>query len=264
MLARPRVALIADFDPSFPPHPATEEAVRHAAVAQEVEADLVWVGTKELEPNAAARLTGFAGVWVAPGSPYQSLAGGLAAIRYARESDLPLLGTCGGFQHVVLEYARNVLGIANANHAEYDPYASRLFISRLACSLVGQTMEVRLARGSRAAEAYGSLAAVEQYYCNFGINPEVVGELFGNAAMPTANVSSSASTPTPAWDVAPGSDRTLTISGTDQDGEPRVIELAGHRFFLATLYVPQMRSRPGQPHPLVMAWLRAATRGRGG
>jgi len=260
-----QLALIADFDPSFPPHPATEEAVRYAAVALKVEADLVWVGTKELEPNAAARLAGFAGVWVAPGSPYQSLAGVLAAIRYARESDLPLLGTCGGFQHVVLEYARNVLGIADANHAEYDPYASRLFISRLACSLVGQTMALRLASGSRAAEAYASLAAVEQYYCNFGINPEVVGELFGNAATPPkANASGSASTPAPAWDVAPSSDRTLTISGTDQDGEPRVIELAGHPFFVATLYVPQMQSRPGQAHPLVMAWLRAATRGRGG
>ena len=265
MLTRSRVALIADFDPSFPPHPATEEAARHAAAALEVEAELAWIGTEELEPNAAARLTGFAGIWVAPGSPYQSLAGVLAAIRFARDNDMPLLGTCGGFQHVVLEYARNALGIADAGHGEYDPYASRLFISRLACSLVGQTMGVQLASGSRAAEAYGSLAANEQYYCNFGINPQVVGELFGNAAIqPKANASGSASTPTQAWYVAPGSSRTLTISGTDQDGEPRVIELAGHPFFLATLYVPQMQSRLGQPHPLVMAWLRAATRGRGG
>jgi CTP synthase (UTP-ammonia lyase) len=248
-----QLALIADFDPSFPPHPATEDAVRHAAAKLSAEVEPVWIGTKELEPDAAGRLAGFARVWVAPGSPYPSLAGVLSAIRFARENDVPLLGTCGGFQHVVLEYARNVLGITDATHAEYDPYASRLFISRLACSLVGKTMEVRLKPDSRAAEAYGQLAAEEQYFCNFGINPAVVGELFGPA-----------STPTPAWDVAPGSSRTLTISGADQDGEPRVIELPGHPFFLATLYVPQMRSRLDRPHPLVVAWLRAAPRGRGG
>ena len=121
-------------------------------------------------------------------------------------------------------------------------------------------MAVRLAGGSRAAEAYGSLAAVEQYYCNFGINPEVVGELFGSGSA-GAYATRCASTPAPAWDVAPGSSRTLTISGTDQDGEPRVIELAGHRFFVATLYVPQMQSRPGQPHPLVKAWLSSAASG---
>jgi len=161
MPARSRVALIADFDPGFPPHPATEAAVQQGAEKLGVEAEPVWIGTNELEPDAAARLAGFAGIWVAPGSPYQSLAGVLAAIRYARENDVPLLGTCGGFQHVVLEYARNVLGIADATHAEYDPYASRLFISRLGCSLVGKTMEVRLSAGSRAAMAYGSLAAME-------------------------------------------------------------------------------------------------------
>jgi CTP synthase (UTP-ammonia lyase) len=106
----------------------------------QADVELVWMGTKDLEPNAAATLAGIAGVWVAPGSPYQSLAGVLAAIRCARENEVPLLGTCGGFQHVVIEYARSVLGIADATHAEYDPYASHLFISRLACSLVGKTM----------------------------------------------------------------------------------------------------------------------------
>ena len=92
-------------------------------------------------------------------------------------------------------------------------------------------MEVRLSPGSRAAAAYGRLSTTEAYYCNFGINPAVTGELFS---------------------------RDLVVSGTDQDGEPRVIELPGHRFFVATLYVPQMQSRPGEPHPLVLAWLAIA------
>ncbi len=225
-----QLALIADFDPAFPPHLATEAAVLHAAEALNIEARTQWIGTAELQSDAATRLREFAGVWIAPGSPYRSLAGVLAAIRHVREADVPLLGTCGGFQHVAIEYARNVLGFQDAAHAEYDPYASRLFISQLACSLVGQSMQVQLAAGSRAAEAYRGLSAREAYYCNFGINPALAEELFRGE---------------------------LVVSGTDCEGEPRVVELPGKRFFLATLFVPQVQSRATEPHPLVTAWLTA-------
>ena len=93
----------------------------------------------------------FSGVWVTPGSPYKNLEKTLWAIRFARENGIPCFGTCGGFQHMVLEYARNVLGYEDAQHAEYDPYASSLFISALACSLAGRTMELHFDRdrGSR-------------------------------------------------------------------------------------------------------------------
>jgi len=229
-----RLALVADFDSRFPPHPATEDAVRHAALALDLPVHADWIATPELQERTNDRLQPFAALWIAPGSPYRSLDGALAAIRFARENNVPLLGTCGGFQHVVIEYARSVLGLADAAHAEYDPYASRLFISRLACSLAGQTMEVRLSPGTRAAQAYGRLLAREAYYCNFAINPEASGELFS---------------------------RELVVSGTDENGEPRVIELTAHRFCVATLFVPQMQSRPSEPHPLVTAWLVAAASG---
>ena len=75
----------------------------------------------------------------------------LAAIRYAREQGVPCFGTCGGFQHMLIEYARNVLGFQDAQHAEYDPYASNLFITQLACSLAGRTMQLRFTPGSRVA-----------------------------------------------------------------------------------------------------------------
>ena len=253
-----RIALIADFDPAFPPHPATEAAVRHAADAIGVTVEPVWVATPELVPDSAAPLSGFAGVWIAPGSPYQSLYGALGAIRFARERDVPLLGTCGGFQHVVIEYARNVLERHDAAHAEYDPYSSQLFISRLACSLSGRTMEVRLVPSTLAAQAYRALSVEEQYYCNFGINPKMVSDLFGPGSA-GASPSHDASMSAPA-SAATGSRRTLIVSGADQAGEPRVIELTGRRFFLATLYVPQMRSQVDQPHPLVTAWLGACKR----
>ena len=82
-------------------------------------------------------------------------AASFTAIRYARENHIPLLGTRGGFQHITLEFARNVARIAGAAHAENNPYASVLFISRLACSLSGKTMDVTVAPDTTAGRAMG-------------------------------------------------------------------------------------------------------------
>ena len=130
----------------------------------------------------------------------------------------------------MIEYARNVLGVREAEHAEYDPYASRLFVTALECSLAGTTMTVRLNPGSRAADAYSALEAVESYYCNFGLNAEY------RAALEAGG---------------------LVVSGTDHDGEVRVIELPDHPFFVATLFVPQVASTEDVPHPLVSAYIAA-------
>jgi CTP synthase (UTP-ammonia lyase) len=157
--------------------------------------------------------------------------GALNAIRRARESGVPLLGTCGGFQHIVLEYARHVLGFTDAAHAEYDPYASSLFISRLACSLVGRSLAITLQPESLVARAYGATTVTEGYYCNFGVNPDYAAMLASSG---------------------------LAVVGSDAEGEVRVVELRGHPFFVGTLYVPQLRSQPEQPHPLITGFLHAS------
>ena len=79
--------------------------------------------------------------------------GALRAIRFAREQRVPFLGTCGGFQHAVIEYARHALGRADAGHAETTPGAERAVLGALACSLVEVSDEVRLQPGSRIAAA---------------------------------------------------------------------------------------------------------------
>lgn len=173
----------------------------------------------------------FGGIWIAPGSPYKSVTGALSAIRAAREQQIPLLGTCGGFQHVILEYARNMLGFADAEHEEADPQASRRFISRLACSLVGRTMSITLEPNSLVARTYGRTKIQEQYRCNFGVNPEYVDILRAS---------------------------TLRIVDSDDEGVVRVVELTGHPFFVGTLYVPQLTSSPAAPHPLVSGFLKAS------
>ena len=221
-----KVALIGDYMPSFAPHVATMAAVQHSSAELGVNVEAEWLSTADVDDEVGSE---YAGIWVAPGSPYKSLNGALHAIRVARERGIPCLGTCGGFQHMVLEYARNVLSLSDAQHAEYDPYASRLFITALDCSLAGRVMTLRFTPGSRIAGIYGSVEAEEQYYCNFGVNPDAVPLLC---------------------------DGTLKVTGTDDDGDVRAIELNSHAFFIGTLFVPQMRSSAGRSHPLVDAFLR--------
>lgn len=225
------VGVIGEFNLDFPPHIATNAALEHAAAALGVEVEVRWLDTAGLQDLPSDELAGHDALWCAPGSPYRSMEGALRAIRLAREADWPFIGTCGGFQHVVIEYARNVLGFQDAQHAEYDPYASELFISELSCSLVGEVMSVRLLPGSRAADLYGQGEVSEQYYCNFGLNP-VHQERLDQGG--------------------------LRVVGIDRDGEARVLELPDRRFYLATLFVPQLSSRPDSPHPLISAYLRTA------
>jgi CTP synthase (UTP-ammonia lyase) len=130
-----------------------------------------------------------------------------------------------------------VLGFADAAHAESDPDASILFVSRLACSLVGKTMEVHLDPASRVFQMYQRAMAQEQYYCQFGLNPRY---------QPTLH------------------EGRLRVAGVDQGGEARILELPGHPFFVATLFVPPLTSTFDQPHPLILAYLEAAVAHRHG
>lgn len=226
-----RIAVISEFNPDFPPHPATNVALQHSARALGVAVEAYWLDTEPLESVSLNKLEPFDAFWCAPGSPYTSLSGALRAIRFAREKDRPFVGTCGGFQHVVLEFARNVLGFRDAQHAEYDPYASELFITPLSCSLAGQVLEVQIESGSIAATSYGAIRVQEEYYCNFGLNPEY------QALLDSAG---------------------LRVTRWDDSKEARIIELPKSRFYLASLFVPQMRSTPDHPHPLITSYLQTA------
>jgi CTP synthase (UTP-ammonia lyase) len=226
MTERIRIGVIGDFNAANPTHVATNRGIEDAAEALGTGIETTWLPTDQEHDYGA-----FQGLFCSPGSPYRSLEGALEGIRYARENGVPFLGTCAGLQHLVLEYARNVMGIRDADHAESNPYASVLFITPLSCSLVGKTMEVHLRPGSRAAAEYGADRAQEQYYCNFGLNPEY------RESLERAG---------------------LAVSGVDGDGEVRIMEIPAHPFCMGTLFVPQAGSEPGKPHPLVLAFCRMA------
>lgn len=132
---------------------------------------------------------------------------------------------------MLVEYARDVLGVVDAEHAETSPDADTLVVTPLSCSLVGQTHPVRLLPGTRAAAVYGHAEAAESFWCNYGLNP-AYRPLFEESG--------------------------LRASAVDEEGDVRAVELDGHPFFLGTLFLPQMTSAPGKPHPLLAAFGAAA------
>jgi CTP synthase (UTP-ammonia lyase) len=226
-----RIGLIGDYSPEVLAHVAIPQALAFAATDAGVPVEPVWLATGRLEQDGADLLPGCDALWCVPGSPYASMDGALAAIRFAREGGAPFLGTCGGFQHALIEYARDVLGLATADHAESNPDAALPLIGPLACALRGVRGGITFTPGSRVAAIYGSLAAEEEYNCSFGVNPAYAHLLDG---------------------------ADLRITGRDATGEVRVVELTTHPFFLATLYQPERRALTGAAHPLVNALVRAA------
>ena len=184
---------------------------------------------REIEDDS--RVDGFDGLWCVPASPYRSTEGALRAIRFAREQGRPFLGTCGGFQHAIIEYARNVLGWADAEHAETAPDATRAVITPLNCALVETTGTISLRKESALAAAYGCLETNEVYHCSYGINPLFLAAIVSGP---------------------------LRVSAEDRAGEVRAIELEGHPFFIATLFQPERAALTGTTPPLVTAFVRAA------
>ena len=130
-----KIGLIGDYSPGATAHVPIPKALRLAAVETGCETEESWLATEDIAGNPQ-QLSDFHGLWCVPASPYKSMDGALSAIRFAREKGVPFLGTCGGFQHAVIEYARNVLGYAKADHLESNPETVMPIMSQLSCSLV--------------------------------------------------------------------------------------------------------------------------------
>jgi CTP synthase (UTP-ammonia lyase) len=227
-----RIALVGDQSPSVKAHVAIPKALKLAAGANDVRVEETWINTAALEREANAQLRGFHGIWCAPGSPYASMEGALNAIRFARERKVPFLGTCGGSQHALIEFARNVLGLPEADHGETNPNATLALITPLPCALRETETPIHLLPASRVRRIYGRTEIVEPFNCGFGLNPQHQ-QLFDASA--------------------------LKITGVGDDGIARVIELESHPFFIATLFQPERSALKEAVHPLITAFLQAAS-----
>ncbi|MFI5039251.1 MAG: CTP synthase, partial [Solirubrobacterales bacterium] len=122
------IAIVGDEKDVYPSHREIN-AVR-SMLGEDV--DTEWVPT---DGDRVRDLERFQGIWLTPGSPYADDEAAYDAVRWAREQDVPFLGTCGGLQYAVIEYFRNVLGVVNASHAESDGADDTNVVRALACSL---------------------------------------------------------------------------------------------------------------------------------
>ena len=229
-----RIGLIGDHDPAVTAHRAIPQALARAATATGLAVDGRWLHTAALALDPAPA-TACDGLWCVPASPYANGEAAISAIRFARESRVPFLGTCGGYQHALLEYARDVLGLADAAHGEEHPEAALVLIGRLACELVEVTGRIRLAPGSRLAAICGTLELEEGYHCRFGLDPRHRAR----------------------FDAGP-----LRIVGEDAAGEARAFELDRHPFFFGTAFQPERSALAGRDHPLIVAFVRACAEAR--
>ncbi|MGZ0749933.1 CTP synthase C-terminal region-related (seleno)protein [Kluyvera sichuanensis] len=223
-----RIALVGDYNADVIAHQAIPLALDDAAAVLEVPVEYRWVATRDV--HSADSLADFDGIWLVPASPYQNTEGALIAVRYARENSLPFLGTCGGFQHAILEYARNVMGWEDAAHAETDT-EGRMVIAPLTCSLVEKSDTIELRANTLIARAYGRDSIEEGYHCNYGISADFAEAL---KSLP------------------------LRVTGWDDNGDIRAVELVTHPFFVATLFQHERNALAGRPAPLVQAFLHAA------
>ncbi|HHR1150854.1 TPA: CTP synthase C-terminal region-related (seleno)protein [Klebsiella aerogenes] len=223
-----RIALVGDYNPDVIAHKAIPLAIDDAAAVLEQPVSYDWIATSEI--TSADRLTDYDAIWVVPASPYKNSEGAFIAIRYARENSIPFLGTCGGFQHAIIEYARNVMGWQDAAHAETDS-EGRMVIAPLSCSLVEKSDAIELRANTLIARAYGRDSIEEGYHCNYGIAESFAHELEQGA---------------------------LRVTGWDENGEIRAVELTTHPFFVATLFQHERNALEGRPAPLVQAFLHAA------
>lgn len=227
-----RVALVGDYHPDVPAHSAIPRALALAANDLGCICEAEWISTDALESDTRFphTLASYHGIWCVPASPYASMSGALRALTFARLHHIPFLGTCGGCQHALIEYARNVVGLDQAEHAESNPAARLPLIAPLSCPLVEVTETIKLVPGTRIAQLYGQDEIQEQYHCSFGPSPHYQ-HLFDDGQM--------------------------RIAGLDNQGQARAFELTTHPWYMLTLFQPERSASRGAVHPLIRAFVQA-------
>jgi CTP synthase len=224
------------------------ESLRHGAAALGLNLDLRWVPSDELTGLLAdSYLEGLDGIVIPGGFGYRGVEGKIQAIRFARENDVPLLGLCLGLQCAVIEFARSVLGMTEANSTEFDPSTPDPVIDLMASQEdvedMGGTMRLglyaaKLAEGSKVRAMYDKELVYERHRHRWEVNNRYRKDLEGAG---------------------------MRLSGLSPDDNlVEYIELIDHSFFVATQAHPEFRSRPDDPHPLFVGLVRAAAARRDG
>jgi CTP synthase len=218
------------------------EALGHGAIEADCEVNLRWISAEDIETHGAAKYLHDVGAVIVPGGfGIRGVDGKVAAIEYARSTNLPFLGLCLGMQCCVIEWARNVAKLNDANSAEFDLETSNPVINILPeqqdVSDLGGTMRLgtypcRLKSNTLAHSLYQNEVIYERHRHRYEFN-----NAYRSLLLETS----------------------YEISGTSPDGRlVEIIEMPNHPFFIATQFHPEFRSRPNNPHPLFLGLVRAA------
>ncbi len=242
-----KVAMVGKYVDLTDSYKSLNEALYHGAVMNDARLELDFVDSEELNAdNVAERLGEVDAVLVPGGFGLRGAEGKIAAVRFARTQGVPFLGICLGLQMAIIEYSRSVLGLEDAHSSEFEPAAAHPVIDLMqeqeGVEDMGGTMRLgawdcRLVEGSLAARIYGKLDISERHRHRYEVNPRYVEQLEAGG---------------------------LVISGTNpKRGLVEMIELPQHPFFVATQAHPEFKSRPLTPHPLFVAFVRAAVQAQG-
>jgi CTP synthase (UTP-ammonia lyase) len=227
-MKRIHVGLVGDFSANKHTHVALNDCIEHCRKKLHFELIADWIPTPDVNSSFLADHP-YKGFWFTPGSPYANDAGVYEAVRWSRENNFPAMGTCGGFQYMVVEYARNVIGIKGADHEESEPNAEQLIISKMSCSLKGQQEEVHITDlDSWLYKILKTNKITGHFNCSYGVNP---------AHQRMVN------------------QYPFVFTAFSPTGEARAFELKAHRFYRGTLFQPPLESSFENPNPLVLDFL---------
>ncbi|HRG37597.1 MAG TPA: CTP synthase [Bacteroidia bacterium] len=224
----PKIAILGDFNPIYSTHHALNDSCREIQKKLNKEIQFDWIPTDTFNYKTAFKNL-YAGLWIAPGSPYKDMDNVLNTITYVRVNNIPTLGNCGGFQHMIIEFARNVCSIKNADHEETNPTASDLLISKLSCSLVEQEEDLTITNTNTILfDSVKQTHIKGKYFCSYGINNKYIDTLQSKG---------------------------LQFTATAANGEVRAFELNTHPFFVGTLFQPALTSTVNEPNPLLVKFV---------
>jgi CTP synthase len=237
-----RIGLIGKYVELRDAYKSIAEAFVHAGAASECKVNLDWIHAEEIEDtNVEKRLENLDGILVAPGFGERGIEGKLTACRYARENNIPFFGICLGMQCAVIEFARNVLSLKNANSTEINPKTKHpvidLMESQKNVKNYGGTMRLgaydcNLQKGSKANSVYGSLKIKERHRHRYEFNDKYLQQ-FEEAGM--------------------------IASGKNPDtGLVEIMEIKDHPWFIGTQFHPELKSTVLNPHPLFVRFVKAA------
>ncbi len=237
-----RIAVVGKYTALVDSYKSIQESLIHGGIANDVKAEIEWLSAEHFsEGDGVESLQNFDGLLIPGGFGPRGVEGMLAAIRWARENEMPFFGICLGLQTAVIEFARNVCGLDESHSSEFSEASSDpvicLLDSQLQVTAKGGTMRLGayqcvLGEGTRAREIYGAREVSERHRHRFEVNNEYRELLTQNG---------------------------MTLSGLSPDGGlVEMIELTDHPWFIAGQFHPELKSRPTRPHPLFASFIEAA------